>query len=178
MKKEQRQKILLLVLLGAGAIYAYSTYLLLPEWGKIKSLQQSLGQRQGYYQQLQAHEGNRAGLQTEISQLNAKLKQASLSVPGRLDKPQMLVYLYTMAKGHGVKPQALKFEAIQAKGFYQEMPLSLSCEGKPEDILRLIQDLKNGSEQRLVPQSVNLTQQQGVMRGELKFLAYALSSGT
>lgn len=175
MKKEQRQKILLAVLLGAGLIYAYATYLLIPEWAKIKTLQQTLGQRQGYYRQLQGYEQNKAGLQAEISQLQGKLKQATLSVPGRIDKPQLMVYVYTVAKRNKVNGQALKFEPIQPKGFYQTMPLTITCEGKPEDVFRFLQDLKNGSEQRLVAQSVSLTQQQGLMRGELKFLVYALS---
>ena len=175
MKKEQRQKILLAALLGTGLIYAYATYLLLPEWAKIKTLQQSLGQRQGYYSQLKVYEKDQAGLQTEIRQLQDKLKQGTLSVPESIDKPQLMVYVYTMAKRDKVNGQALKFDLIQKKGFYQSMPFTLTCEGKPEDVFRFLQDLKNGSEQRVVLQSVTLTQQQGLMRGELKFLVYALS---
>jgi len=172
MTKEQQQKIILIVLLGVGSIYVYATHFLLPELAKIQGLQQTIAQKQEYYRQLQIYQGDRTGLQTEISQLQNTLNQ--VAVPRSIDKPQLMLYLYKMAKSHAVNAQTVKFDTVQQKGFYQEMPLSLNCQGTPQDILRLLTDLKNGSEQRLVPRSVNLTWQQGVMRGEIKLVAYSL----
>ncbi|MHB1653752.1 MAG: type 4a pilus biogenesis protein PilO [Desulfitobacteriaceae bacterium] len=173
MKKEQAQKIILLILLGVGLIYGYVTYLFAPQWANIKSLAQRLQERQTYYRELQSYHGNPANLQQEIQTAEKQLKEGANQFPNSFDKPQIMVYLYTVAKQHSVVPQTVKFEQTQNKGFYQEMPLSLSCEGKSADVLSLIQDLQRGTSPRFATQSVNLTVQKGNMQGELKLVAYA-----
>lgn len=179
MKKEQIQKIVLFSLFGIGLIYSYITYLFSPEWTKIKNQEARLFERQNYYQSLLSNQGNLNGLQNEIQAAENQLKQSNLQFPNLLDKPQIMAYLYSLAKQHAVSPQSLKFEQAQNKGYYQEISLSFICQGKTADVLSLLQDIQKSTSQRFTTQGVNLSVQQGVMRGEMKLTAYAVTqSGT
>lgn len=104
--------------------------------------------------------------------------QLKAKLPNRLDKPQIIVALYTLAKQHGVNPQSITFDQAQNKGAYQEMGISLSCLGKTADLLAMIHDLQFGAGQRLAVKSVNLSGSQGNMRADLKLTASALNGNS
>lgn len=173
MKKEKIEKIALILILIIGLGYAYAKFLFLPEWTVIQSSTSQLYAQKNHYQELLNYQGNQSRLQQDIKTLETKVLQLNSQLPNRLDKPQLMVGLYTLAKQHSVIPQTIAFEQTQTKGAYQEMGMSFSCLGKTADILALIQDLQFGGSQRLAIKSINLSVSQGVMRAELKLTAYA-----
>ncbi len=173
LKKEKLEIIALILFVMFGLVYAYRTLLFVPEWMVIQSVTSQLDAQEKHYQELLTYQKNQSGLQQEIKTLETKVLQLNSQLPNRLDKPQLMVGLYTLAKQHSVIPQTIAFEQAQTKGTYQEMGMSFSCLGKTADILTLIQDLQFGGSQRLVIKSINLTVQQGTMRAELKLAANA-----
>jgi len=173
LKKEKLEIIVLILFVMIGLGYAYSKFLFLPEWMLIQSSTSQLTTQKGQYQELLTYQKNPSGLQQEIKTLETKVLQLNSQLPNSLDKPQLMVGLYTLAKQHSVIPQTIAFEQAQTKGTYQELGLSFSCLGKTSDILALIQDLQFGGSQRLAVKSVNLSVAQGIMRAELKLTAYA-----
>lgn len=177
MKKEQGQKIILAVLLGIGLVYLYANYLFLPQWKNIQRLQQQLTTRQGYYSRLLSYKHDPSGLQQQVQGLQSQLKESGGQNPIGLDKPQILVYLYSVAKHYAVVPQSVAFEPLQNKGFYQELPLTFVAKGKPSDVLAMIESLQQGVSPRLTTHSVSLKVDKGVMSVNLKLAAYALTGG-
>lgn len=172
MKKEKLEAIALAVLLGLGLVYAYYTYLLSPEIETIKQKTGQLSERGTYYLRLQNYADNEAGLDKEIQTLEQEMKGLAAMAPARLDKPQIMVELYTLAKQKGVYPQTVVFAEPQTKAGYLELPLTFSCLGQPEPILSLISALVADQNSKLALQAVNLTQQQGTLRAELKLTGY------
>lgn len=173
MKKERLQVIILLMIIMFGISYAYVKFLFLPQWTVIQGDTNRLVSLQNQYQELLTYQKNRTGLQQDIKTLENKVLQLKVKLPNRLDKPQLMVGLYTLAKQHAVAPQSIAFEQAQTKGAYQEMGISFSCSGKTADLLALIHDLQFGGGQRLAVKSLSLTGSQGNMRAELKLTASA-----
>ena len=173
LKKEKLQIILLIIFVISGLSYAYMTLLFSPEWTVIQNVTSQLHAQEKHYQELLTYQKDQSGLQQEIKTLETKVLQLNSQLPNRLDKPQIMVGLYTLAKQHLVYPQTIAFEPAQTKGTYQELGMSFSCLGKTSDILALIQDLQFGGTQRLAIKSISLTGSQGNMRAELKLTANA-----
>ena len=173
LKKEKLEIIALILFVMFGLVYAYMTLLFLPEWMVIQSSTSQLYAQENHYQELLTYQGKQSGLQQEIKTLETKVLLLNSQLPNRLDKPQLMVGLYSLAKQHSVIPQTIAFEQAQNKGTYQEMGMSFSCLGKTADILTLIQDLQFGGSQRLAIKSINLSISQGIMRAELKLTAYS-----
>ena len=177
LKKEKLEIIVLIFFAIIGLGYAYSKFLFLPEWTVIQSSTSQLYAHKDRYQELLNYQKNQIGLQQDIKTLESKVLQLNSQLPNQLDKPQLLVGLYTLAKQHSVFPQTITFEQAQNKGTYQEMGMSFGCLGKTADILTLIQDLQFGGSQQLGIKSINLSVSQGNMRAEIKLTAYS-SIGT
>jgi len=173
MKKEQREKMLLVLVVVFGVIYLYVNYLFLPEWSNIQHQSKVLNERRNYYTDLTKYQAQVTELQQEIHNLESEIEKLKAQIPGSLDKPQLMVYLYETAKAFKVTPQNLSFEQIQNKGSYQALGMSFNCTGSPADVLGMIQKLQSTITPRLTIQGVNLSVQQGVMRAELKLTAYA-----
>lgn len=175
MKKEQSQIILLVFILLFGFSYAYIKFLFQPQWMVIQNAENQKLVLESQYQELLAYQSNQAGLEQEIKTLEAEVEQLNNQIPKGLDKPQLMVELYTLAKQHTVDPQSITFEQAQSIGAYQEMGMSFSCFGKSADLLALIHDLQFGESQRLALKSISLTGSQTNMRADLKLTAYASS---
>lgn len=172
MKKEKFQIILLIVIILSGFSYAYLKFLFLPQWTVIQDAENQLTSQENHYQELLTYQENQSGLEQDIKILEAKVHELNAHLPNQLDKPQLLVGLYTLAKQHTIDPQSVAFEQVQTKGTYQEMGMSFSCLGKTTDLLAMIHDLQFGESQQLAIKSISLTGSQHTMRAELKLTAY------
>lgn len=173
LKKEKLEKIILILFVVFGLSYAYMTFLLLPQMAVIQSSSNQLYIEKDRYQELLTYQENQSGLEQEINSLKTKVNQLNSQLPNQLDKPLLMVGLYTLAKQHSVIPQTISFEQAQDKGTYQDLEVSFSLLGKTGDILTLIQDLQFGGSQRLAINSINLSVSEGIMQAELKLTAYA-----
>ncbi|OLN32230.1 type 4a pilus biogenesis protein PilO [Desulfosporosinus metallidurans] len=173
LKKEKLEIIILVLFVMLGLGYAYVAFLFLPEWTVIQRATSQLNAQMRNYQELLAYQKNQSALQQDIKTLETKVQQLKAQVPNRLDKPQLMVDLYTLAKQHSVSPQSITFEPIQTKGSYQTIGMNVNYIGKTADVLALIHDMQYGGGQRLTLQSLNLTVSQGNMRAFVKLTAYA-----
>lgn len=173
MKKETKQLIFLLVLLSGGLIYAYSTYLFTPEWTKVQSLAEQVSVRKSRYEHLVAYQDNISSLQAEIKSLQLQSAEFTARIPITIDKPGLLVSLYTVAKANKVEPQAVSFEPLKSQDTYLAQPIIFVCSGESQNVLTMIKKLQTEGTQRFTIESVNLTNQLGVLRAELKLMTYA-----
>jgi Tfp pilus assembly protein PilO len=173
MKKERLQVIILIVIIMFGISYAYFKFLFLPQWAIIQGDTDRLKSLQKQYQELLNYQQNMTSLKLETKTFQDKVIELKAQLPSQIDKPQIMVGLYTLAKEHAVVPQAIAFEQAQSKGSYQEIGISFSCSGKPSDLLATIHDLQFGRGQRVAVKSLSLTGSQGSMRADLKLTAYA-----
>ena len=177
-KKEKIEIIIFVLFVIVGLGYAYITLLFLPEWRVIQRTTSQLSAQRNHYQELLSYQKNQSVLQQDIKTLETKVLRLNAQVPSRLDKPQLMVGIYTLAKQHSVSPQAIAFESNQTKGAYQAMGMNFSCLGETADILAMIHDLQFGGSRRLAIQGINLAVSGGVMRANIKLTAYASISKT
>ena len=173
MKKQDLEKLVLVLIIGIALVYAYITYLFLPEWSVIQAKTDQLHEREGYYQTLVDYRVNEDQLKQEIKELEARSVELNRQIPTDLQEAQLMVDLYTIAKEHAVYPQALTFEQPQDKGAYQELNMTMSCLGTTADILSMIDDIQYGETRRLAVSGVNLSGAQGLMQASINFTAYA-----
>lgn len=157
MKKEKKQKIALAIILGLTLVYAYINYLFLPKWTLLQKQREQLQNSLNSYQQLLSFQSNQVGLAKTSASLEGEAKELTALIPSQLDKPDIMVDIYTIAKLHAVEPQTLKFEPIQNKGDHQELAMNLSCSGQTEDILSLIYNIEHTPLHKFALQSTNLT---------------------
>ncbi|MDA8227963.1 MAG: type 4a pilus biogenesis protein PilO [Desulfitobacterium hafniense] len=178
MNKQTKQLIILIMLVLGGLLYAYVNYLFMPEWDKLKQLAAQVNDRQKRYEQLLYYKSNPAILQTEIKKLESQTSESSAQLPAALDKPAIIYYLQSLAKANQIQPQSLNFEPLQNKGTYQTLAMSFSCTGKPADILAMLKKLQSEGNPRVTIQSLNLANQLGTMRADIKLIAYAVNPGS
>lgn len=172
MKKEEIQKIILGALIASGVIYSYVSYLFLPELSQIQSLGGQLQVKQAQYHQLVNLQAQKNDLQQQISIAEEELQKGSLQVPGRLDKPELAMKLYNLANNHGVSAQSLRFDPPKNKGIYQEMTLSFDGVGPASSIVAFISGVEH-EQPILAIQSVNLTNQNGLLHCDIMLTAFA-----
>lgn len=172
MNKEKIEKILFIALIIAGIGYVYYNYLLQPQLEVIQQKNAQLTKIQAHYLQLSNYARNMAGLQQEIKAQEDQDKKLSSQLNNQINKPQVMVDLYSLAKTHGVTPQNIKFDALQDNGKYQQLGMLFSAQGNPADVLSMIQDLGTGN-LKVSVQGVNLVMQQGYMRADIKLADYA-----
>ena len=151
------EKLALVLIIGIALIYAYINFLFLPKWTSIQQQREQLQKKQAYYQQMLSNQSDQTGLKKTIEGLEGQAKELTAQIPSQLDKPKIMVDIYTIAKLHSINPQTLKFEPIQKKGDHQELAMNLSCSGQIEDILSLIEELAHTPLQKFALQSINIT---------------------
>jgi Tfp pilus assembly protein PilO len=156
--KEQMQKIALVAIVLFGIIYVYFSNILSPQWDKITQLEQQKLQRQALLQKLTIQKEHLAKLQQQISDDQVLIKKGSVKVPAAINKPQLTVDIYNLAKQHGISPDNLRFDKIQNKGTYQEMGIDFTGSGQITDILSFIRDIQK-SQDLITIQNISLTAQ-------------------
>lgn len=173
MKKEALEKVLLMVLLFGVLVYSYNTFLLRPELSTLEKLNTELQAKQSRYEQLLVYQEDKIGFEEEIKRLEAENTTLDAQIPSSLDKPQMMMYIYSVAKSTQVEPVSLNFEQSKNSEEVQSMVLSFSCLGKINDVLVFMKKIQFEGTQKMGIQSVNLVNQNGTLKADIKFVAYA-----
>lgn len=173
MKKETFEKVLLAALLLGGLVYSYVTYLLGPELNTLESLNNELQMKSTHYDQLLGYQGNLKGLEEEIKSLQVQNAELAAQIPSIIDKPQRMVYIYSVAKSAQVEPVSLTFEPSKNSGDVQSMVMSFSCLGKINDVLTFAKKIQFEGTQRMGIQSITLVNQNGKVKADIKLVAYA-----
>lgn len=178
MKKEALEKVLLAVLFLGMLVYCYITYLLSPELSSLGKLNTELQAQQGRYEQLLIYQGDKIGLQEEIKRLESENAALNAQIPSNFDRPQIMMYIYSVAKSAHVEPVSLNFEASKSSEEVQSMVLSFSGLGKINDILTFTKKIQFEGTQKMGIQSINLVNQNGMIKAEIKFVAYATNQSS
>lgn len=172
--KEQIQKLVLLLLIVFAILYSYANYVFFPQVNHILELRRQVIQSQALLQQLTYFNKNSGMLEQQILSAQEQVKKGSEQVPAQLDKPQLAVDVYDMAKLHGVSSETFRFDKIQSQGTYQMMGMNFVGSGQASNILGFVQDLQT-SKDLLAVQGITLTANQGSMHVEVAIMAYATS---
>jgi len=176
--KQQVEKAGLAVLLAAAALYIYANWLWQPQVARVYEQAQELRRQQEHLRLLNSYAANAGLLAQETSQAEAALAKLQKQVPATLNKGNLLVNIYTLAKRHGVQAQNLTFEELQQKGNVREMGMALVLTGAAEDVLATIKDLQYGDTLHLAVQSVTLGADKNGVKADLKLLALAAAGST
>jgi type IV pilus assembly protein PilO len=174
MKKQTFQLVLLILLISSGLIYAYYTYLLTPEWRNIQNTQGQIREKQSRYELLASYQNSPFNLQEELRKLENEKAKLSAQIPAELDKPELVVSLYDLAKANAVQPESVTFDSPQTKDGLLTQPLTFICHGGTDNVLAAITKLQLDPKHKLTLQSVTLTSKEGSLQAEIKLMAYAL----
>lgn len=125
----QWQRIALLVLPAALIGYVYWSYLLGPLRADIDRLNQDLRQLQADLEQKQRIAANKAGLEREIKELQAKLAQVLARLPEEKEIPRLLSQVNTLGREAGLEFLLFKPGSAAGREFYAEIPIDIKVEG-------------------------------------------------
>lgn len=177
MSKQSRQLILLLILVTAGIFYGYYVYIFTPKWADIQVLKQYRQEGQSRYEGLLAYREEGRSLYEELFELETKLDKLREQIPHQIDKPQLIIDLYTVAKINQVQPQEVTFEELQTMDTYVTQALTFTCLGTQESIIQMIDDLQTENNQGFTLESLNFTNNEGILTGEIRLITYASKVG-
>lgn len=173
MKKETFEKILLVALITGGLGYSYVTYLLSPQLSRLESLNNELQTKVQHYEQLLSYEGDWTTLEEEIKRLHIQKSELTAEVPSSLDKPRLMLHIYSIARAAQVESISLTFEPIINSGDVQSMVMNYSGQGKISDLLSFTKKIQYEETPRLGIQSIALVNQSGNVKADIKLVAYA-----
>lgn len=120
--------IILLVVCGLlGGLFFYFMYL--PKQKELDGLNIELDAAQRTYNEKKAIADNLQTFQEEVRRLNEKLALALTKLPNTSEIDKILIDLPNLAKEEELVVASFKPGAQSAKGFYAEIPISLSLQG-------------------------------------------------
>lgn len=172
MNKQKLEKIILIMIIAAAMFYSYWTYLFQSEWSVLKNINQQIVTRTTYLNRLISY-NDPAKFQQDLAKEQDLGKQLSSRLPSTLDKPQISVELYLLAKQQGVIPQSITFEPLQNKGNHQEMDITFVGQGSPANILSMLGVLEHGSTAKYALKSLNLTTGKDQTTANIKLTAFS-----
>lgn len=172
MSKEKLQVVVLAALILLGTVYAYVTFLLLPQMSVIQGKQQEIATKKEDVQRLLTYSANPQIFEREIQTQERELTKISEVIPIALNKPVLTYNIYTTIKRNNLLAESIVFDPPENKEFYQVMGMSFSVLGNSSDIMDCIYELHN-SRDALVLRNVTFVAQEEGVKADLKFQAYA-----
>lgn len=172
MNKQKLEKIILIIILAAAMFYLYFIYLFQPEWNVIKNITQQINTQTTYLNRLVAY-NDPVKLQQDLVKEQELGKQLSSRLPTTLDKPQISVELYLLAKQQGVIPQSVTFEPLQNKGNHQELDITFVGQGSAANILSMLGVLERGPAAKYALKSLNLTTGKDQTTANIKLTSFS-----
>lgn len=110
-----------------GGLFFYFMYL--PKQKELGNLERQLADVQRQYNEKKAIADNLQTFQEEVRRLNEKLAQALTKLPNTAEIDRILIDLPNLAKEEELTVVNFKPGKEQPKGFYAEVPLTLSLRG-------------------------------------------------
>jgi len=126
----QRQRYLLLGVIGVGFVAAYVYLLMLPLWDSKGTLEMDLQKLQADLDQKRMIAANRPKLEEEIKALEKQLDAALVKLPEEKDIPKLLTQVNTLGLQNGLEFLLFRPAAPVKKGFYAEVPIDIRVEGE------------------------------------------------
>ena len=178
MTKDKIEKAALLLLILAGMVYFYAMMIFWPKWSLVQQENAQLQEREQYYNKLLSYGAEPEQLDKKIANLEGQVRQLDLAAPKYLNKAQIMVSLYDLAKQYKVNPLNISFASAQAKGPAATVGITFVCSGTASGVLALTKTIEEDKKLPLALNGMNLTVEKGVMQAQLKLTGYALTGGT
>lgn len=137
------QKLLILggLLILIFGLYFYFFYL--PKSKQLSGLKIQLSTLESERITKKATADNLPTFQKEIKRLNEKLKRALVKLPSQAEIDQLLIEIPVKASESGLEILSFKPESEIRKGFYAEVPISISLSGRYMDVASFFDRMAN-----------------------------------
>ncbi len=86
-----------------------------------------------------------SSLKDEAKDLKAQVSVLDKKVPKKMDKPDIMLTIYNMARNNGLSPESLSYEPIKDEGSHLTMGMSFTCTGPAENIYALVEQFLTGN---------------------------------
>jgi type IV pilus assembly protein PilO len=143
----------LIILIGIGYVY-----LLVGQFGVLQKTSAQLYERKAYLVTLQDNYINFSGLKQEQTDLTAQAAELDLSIPKDLVKPDIMVFIFNLARNSGINPQDLTFEEMKDEGGYSSLAMNFSCTGSAANSYAFMEQLRKVSQYNLALDSIQVTE--------------------
>jgi len=158
----------LIILFGIGYVY-----LLAGQCGVLQENSDQLREREAYLVTLQNNYINLSGLKQEQTDLTAQAAELDLTVPKNLVKPDMMVFIFNLAKDSGINSQNLTFEEMKDEGSYSSLAMNFSCTGPTAKIYAFVERLRKVSQYNLALDSIQVTEgEEDTAAARIRIIAY------
>lgn len=172
MKKQRNQIIILFMIVILGFVYSYVQYLFIPQWYTLEEKSAQLAAHKEKLVKLEAAYQDFSALKTLSGELKSQVSVLQNKIPQKVDKPDMMLTIYNLAKKNEVAPQSLNYESIQDMGGYLTMGMNFSCVGSIENIYKLLQQLLKENPYIFVLDSIKFSQAEGITSAQMRLVAY------
>jgi len=172
MNKQKNQLLILIAVIMVGILYAYIQYLFIPQWSILVEKSAQVSDRKAYLTRLEESYQGFSVLKEQAVDLKAQVSTLDSKIPKKLDKPDIMVTIYNMAKKNAVIPQSLSYEPVKDEGGYLTMGMNFSCVGSPENIYTLVQQFQEGNPYIFVLDSIQFGEGGGPTQTNMRIVAY------
>ena len=175
MEKQKKQLLMLIAVVSFGFMYAYIQFLLTPQWGVIKGLATELSVSQAHLERLEESDNNLSTLKQNVVELTMVESDLKERIPTGLDKPDIMMTIYSMAKENDLSSRNLSFEGIREENQTFTMGMAFSCTGSRDNINTLVEQFHLGSKYIFVLESISYSSSEEVVSSDMRLVAYALN---
>ncbi len=170
--KPRRQILILGVLVLLCFLWIDVTYLFIPRLSILQEKTALVSQRAAYLAELQKNYRNYSAIKAQAVSFKAEVAKLDQDIPKIVDKPQIMLTVYNLAKSNGIKPISLKFEPLKEQGSYSSMTMTFFCSGPTENMLTLVEQFQKGKIYLFALNSININQGNQQATASMSITAY------
>lgn len=172
MNKQKNQILILLGVIMTGVLYVYIQYFFLPQLGVLKEKTDHLAARQAYLWKLEENDRILPSLKEQAQDLTVQASALDKSVPKKVDKPDIMLTVYNLAKKNALNPKNLNYEPVKDEGGFYTMGMNFDCTGSAESVYRLAEQFLQGNKYIFVLDSISMSPGEGGVSAKMRLVAY------
>lgn len=172
MTKQKSQIYIMLAVILFGSLYVYIQYLFLPQWNVIKEKSAHLSAIQGQLTKLEDSSKILSDLQQQQKDLMVQVSELANKVPKKLDKPDIMLTVSSMAKSNGLSPKSLSYDPLKEEDGIYSMGLNFSCTGPEENVYNLVEDFLKGNKYIFALDSISISPAEGGVSASMRLVTY------
>lgn len=172
MSKQKNQLLILVVLIVAGALYAYIQYLFLPQFAVLKEETAHLAERKAYLTKLEENFKILPSLKEQVKVLTAQAGELSRDIPLKADKPDIMLSIYNMAKDNGLNPLSLNYSPVKEEAGIITMGMDFTCTGPEENVYALVEKFFEDNKYIFALDSISINPGEGGVSAKMHLVAY------
>ncbi|NLM21167.1 MAG: type 4a pilus biogenesis protein PilO [Peptococcaceae bacterium] len=171
-EKPYKQIAILTIIIAVTLITLYVVYLFIPQLSVIQAKTQLVKEKTDYLAKMERGYRNYSQLEEQAADLSTQISVLENEILKGMDKPEIVLAVYSTAKQSGVQPVSLSFETLEDQGTYVVLPLDFSCEGPYDKVMAFIQELQQGAQYFFTLDSMNYKQQGDKVNAKMRLLTY------